>query len=102
MGAGLRVVRYHCITCSRRWRHGPGCLLHRRANCFPASYPDWRGIVKELLPRHLDAAVAFALVAEPVSLPPGSKLRLIVHDRLGEGYRQGVQVGLLGEGQLVP
>ena len=43
-----------------------------------------------------------ALVAEPVSLPAGSQLRLIVLDRLGEGPPQGVQVGLLGEGQLVP
>ena len=32
--AGLRVVQYHRITCSGRWRHGPGCLQHRRANFY--------------------------------------------------------------------
>ena len=30
-GAGLRVVQSIRITCSRRWRHGPGCRKHRRA-----------------------------------------------------------------------
>ena len=42
-GAGLRVVQLSRITCSRRWRHGPGCLQHRRANFYPESYRLWRG-----------------------------------------------------------
>ena len=76
----------------------PGVFAHRRANLYPASYLDWRGAVKGLS-RRSDAAVAFPLVAEPVSLVARSQVCLIQHDLPGEGHPQGVEVWLFGEGQ---
>ena len=41
--AGLRVLECLRITCSSRWRHGPGRVQHRRVNLSPFAYRSHGG-----------------------------------------------------------